>query len=216
MGTCGELHELGPDLDALVRRATTHVDNILRCEARQSPRGCSRQSSNLKTAKALRLTIPASVLEGRSEHFHGLIADLIRLKVDVLVPPSTQGGLAAKTLTTTIPIVFVATDPVGTGLVSSLDRLGGNLTGQSITLGDEFAGKMAGAPAGDQPTALARRDREPALRPDHWGAQRARLTPTLPRPRRFRPAARAHEGGPTASTPAGPANGILTLRPMGT
>jgi hypothetical protein len=52
--------------------------------------------------------------------------------------------------------------------------------------------------------------------PDHWGAQRARLTPTLTRTRRFRPAARAHEGGPTASTPAVPANGIVTLRPMGT
>jgi hypothetical protein len=162
------------------------------------------------------LTVEDRWVEGRSEHFHGLIADLIRLKVDVLVPLSTQGGLAAKTLTTTIRIVFVATDPVGTGLVSSLDRLGGNLTGRSITLGDEFAGKIGGAPAGDQPTALARLDREPALRPDHRGAQRARLTPTLARPRRFRPTARAHEGGPTASTPAGPANGILTLRPMGT
>jgi putative ABC transport system substrate-binding protein len=101
------------------------------------------------------LTVEDRWAEGRSEHFHGLIADLIRLKVDVLVPLSTQGGLAAKAITTTIPIVFVATDPVGTGLVSSLDRLGGNLTGLSITLGDEFAGKMAGAPAGDQPTALA-------------------------------------------------------------
>ena len=78
---------------------------------------------------------------GRNERFRDLITELIRLKVDVLVPLSTQGGLAAKGLTTTIPIVFVATDPVGTGLVTSLDRPGGNLTGLSITLGDEFAGK---------------------------------------------------------------------------
>jgi putative ABC transport system substrate-binding protein len=87
------------------------------------------------------MTVEDRWAEGRSEQFHGLIAELIRLKVDVLVPLSTRGGLAAKHLTTTIPIVFVATDPIGTGLVSSLDRPGGNLTGLSITLGDEFAGK---------------------------------------------------------------------------
>jgi putative ABC transport system substrate-binding protein len=87
------------------------------------------------------MTVEDRWAEGRSEQFQGLIAELIRLKVDVLVPLSTRGGLAAKHLTTTIPIVFVATDPIGTGLVSSLDRPGGNLTGLSITLGDEFAGK---------------------------------------------------------------------------
>ena len=87
------------------------------------------------------LTVEDRWAEGRKERFHELITELIRLKVDVLVPLSTQGGLAAKDLTTTIPIVFVAVDPVGTGLVSSLDRPGGNLTGLSITLGDEFAGK---------------------------------------------------------------------------
>ena len=87
------------------------------------------------------MTVEDRWAEGRSEQFDGLIAELIRLKVDVLVPLSTRGGLAAKNLTTTIPIVFVATDPIGTGLVSSLDRPGGNLTGLSITLGDEFAGK---------------------------------------------------------------------------
>ena len=79
--------------------------------------------------------------EGREEQFHDLAVDLIRLKMDVIVPISTPAALAAKRLTGTIPIVFVAADPVRSGLVSSLGRPGGNLTGLSLTLGEEFAGK---------------------------------------------------------------------------
>jgi putative ABC transport system substrate-binding protein len=79
--------------------------------------------------------------EGRSEQFPDLIRDLIRLKIDVLVPISTQAVRAAKDLTGTIPLVFIAVDPLGTGLVPSLARPGGNITGLSITLGDEFAAK---------------------------------------------------------------------------
>ncbi len=62
-----------------------------------------------------------------------LVAELLRLKVDVLVVDSTRGGLAAKGATSTLPIVLaVAADPVGTGLVGSLARPGGNITGLTL------------------------------------------------------------------------------------
>jgi ABC-type uncharacterized transport system substrate-binding protein len=78
--------------------------------------------------------------EGNSGRFPDLAAELVRLKVDVIL---TAGGAvpAAKQATTTIPIVFaVASDPVGTGLVTSLARPGGNVTGLSVQATD-LAGK---------------------------------------------------------------------------
>ena len=87
------------------------------------------------------LTIEERWAEGRNEHFHDLVAELIRLKMDVIVPVSTVAARESKDLTRTTPIVFIAADPVKSGLVSSLGRPGGNLTGLSLTLGEEFAGK---------------------------------------------------------------------------
>jgi putative ABC transport system substrate-binding protein len=79
--------------------------------------------------------------EGRLERLPELVAEVVRLNVDVLVVGSTPGGLAAKKATTTIPIVIVAVgDPVGNGLVASLARPGGNLTGLSL-LTPELQGK---------------------------------------------------------------------------
>ena len=70
-----------------------------------------------------------------------LAADLVRLKVDVIVTSSTAATRAAKNATTTIPIVMAAaSDPVGTGLVVSLARPGGNITGLSL-MAPELAGK---------------------------------------------------------------------------
>ena len=60
--------------------------------------------------------------EGRSERFPELIGELIRLKVSVILAISVPAALAAKNGTTTVPIVFIATDPVGLGLVPSLAR----------------------------------------------------------------------------------------------
>jgi putative ABC transport system substrate-binding protein len=78
--------------------------------------------------------------EGRGERFAEIAAEFVRLKVDVIV---TAGGavLAAKQATSLIPIVFaVAADPVGGGLVASLVRPGGNVTGLSTQFTD-LAGK---------------------------------------------------------------------------
>jgi len=79
--------------------------------------------------------------EGRIERFPELIRDLIALRTDVIVAVSLPAALAAKNETTTIPIVFIATDPLGSGLVASLARPGGNLTGLSLLMGDEFSSK---------------------------------------------------------------------------
>jgi putative ABC transport system substrate-binding protein len=69
---------------------------------------------------------------GREDQLPALAAELVRLKVDVIVTSTSPAALAAKQATTTIPIVmtFVA-DPVGSGLVASLARPGGNITGVS-------------------------------------------------------------------------------------
>jgi putative ABC transport system substrate-binding protein len=79
--------------------------------------------------------------EGRYERLPALVAELVRLKVDVLVVATTPGALAAKSATGTIPIVMTAVgDPVGSGLVASLARPGGNLTGLSL-FNKEVSGK---------------------------------------------------------------------------
>ena len=78
--------------------------------------------------------------EGRSERFSEIAAEFVRLKVDVIVA-SGAGAAAAKEVTAVVPIVFyVSTDPIGAGLVASLGRPGGNVTGLSNQQAD-LAGK---------------------------------------------------------------------------
>ena len=70
---------------------------------------------------------------GRHERVSELAAELVRLKVDVLLTDGTQGARAAKEATNTIPIVMgTAGDPVGSGLVNNLARPGGNITGLTL------------------------------------------------------------------------------------
>src|SRR5438552_9629471 len=69
--------------------------------------------------------------EGKPERLPALAAELVALKVDVIVAPPTLAALAAKQATRTLPIVFAVADPVGSGLVTSLARPGGNVTGLS-------------------------------------------------------------------------------------
>ena len=81
--------------------------------------------------------------EGKVERLPALAAELVRLKVDVIVAPATSGALAAKKATSTIPIVMIfPTDPVALGLVASLRRPGGNITGTTFTAGPEIFGKQ--------------------------------------------------------------------------
>jgi putative ABC transport system substrate-binding protein len=79
--------------------------------------------------------------EGKPERFPALAAELVALKVDVIVAPPTLAAVAAKQATKTIPIVFAAAaDPVTSGLVTTLARPGGNVTGLPI-LASDLVGK---------------------------------------------------------------------------
>jgi putative tryptophan/tyrosine transport system substrate-binding protein len=81
--------------------------------------------------------------EGRSERAAEIAAEFVRLKVDVIVTSGTSPVLAAKQATAVLPIVFAAAgDPVGTGLVASLARPGGNVTGLSLQAIDYVGKKL--------------------------------------------------------------------------
>jgi putative ABC transport system substrate-binding protein len=82
------------------------------------------------------LLIEERFAEGHSDRLASLVAEVIAAQVDVLYTPGTQASLAAKRQTTTVPIVFQSGDPVGAGLVASLARPDGNLTGLSLLSGD--------------------------------------------------------------------------------
>src|SRR5262245_38677488 len=81
--------------------------------------------------------------EGRNERYTEAAAEFVRLKVDVIVTVTTPATLAAKQATAVIPIVFAAVnDPVGTGLVASLARPGGNVTGLANQISDTVGKKL--------------------------------------------------------------------------
>src|SRR5215471_1700151 len=77
------------------------------------------------------ITIEYRFGELKNERLPEFAADLLRLKVDLIMASGQPAALAAKSATTTIPIVAIASDPLGTGLVASLARPGGNVTGLS-------------------------------------------------------------------------------------
>ncbi len=85
---------------------------------------------DLGYVEGLNVAVEWRSVEGKVERFDELAAELVRLKVDVIVAPVPAAVFAARRVTTTIPIVMVNTpDPVQLGLVASLRRPGGNITG---------------------------------------------------------------------------------------
>jgi len=97
---------------------------------------------DLKYVEGQNIVIEDRWAGGQEDQFPTLIAELIRLKVDVLVVASTSGAAAAKSTARTTPVVFWGvSDPVGIGVVSSLGRPGGNFTGVSLGFEDGVAGK---------------------------------------------------------------------------
>jgi putative ABC transport system substrate-binding protein len=87
------------------------------------------------------ITIEARWAEGRHERLPALVAELVRRNVHVMLAISTPAALAAKQGTPTTPVVFIAGEPLGLGLVASLAQPGGHLTGIALALGEAFAGK---------------------------------------------------------------------------
>jgi putative ABC transport system substrate-binding protein len=101
-----------------------------------------RELRELGYVEGKNLVLELRYAEDRSERLPGLADELVRLKVDVIVAGGPNDGLAAKKATLSIPIVFTdsPSDPVRRGLVSSLARPGGNVTG-FYSMADVLAGK---------------------------------------------------------------------------
>jgi putative tryptophan/tyrosine transport system substrate-binding protein len=96
------------------------------------------------------IAVEARFAEGKTEQLPTLAAELVRLKVDLIVTSTTPAALAAKQATTAIPIVIgFAADPVGSGIVASLARPGGNITGWTHS-GSRVAGQIFGVAQGSR------------------------------------------------------------------
>ncbi len=139
------------------------------------PEGFRQGLRDLGYVESRNIVIEYRSAEGQLERLPDLAAELVRLKVDVLVSEGTPPTLAAKQATKTIPIVFAAAaDAVGSGIVASLARPGGNVTGLSF-LGPELVGKhlqllKQAVPGGSrvavlwQPGGLGKRTEEEMLK----------------------------------------------------
>jgi putative ABC transport system substrate-binding protein len=89
------------------------------------------------------LAVERRFADGQLDLLPGFAAELVSLRVDVLVTQGTPASLAAKRATSTIPIVFAAnSDPVGVGIVASLARPGGNITGTSLMASELSAKRL--------------------------------------------------------------------------
>ncbi len=87
------------------------------------------------------LTFERRYAEEKLDRLPDLAAELVQLKVSMILAFGNQAALAAKGATATIPIVMIASDPVGSGLVASLARPGGNITGLTNEAGLEIFSK---------------------------------------------------------------------------
>jgi putative tryptophan/tyrosine transport system substrate-binding protein len=105
-----------------------------------SLKGLRQGLQDLGYVEGQHVVIEERYAEGQMARLPDLFAELIRLKVDLLVAPGSVIAQAAQQATTIIPIVAVMGDPVGTGLAESLARPGANLTGMSTLSGEGFSG----------------------------------------------------------------------------
>jgi ABC-type uncharacterized transport system substrate-binding protein len=103
------------------------------------PEAFRQELRDLGYVEGRNLVIEYRSAEGKAEQLPALAAELVALKVDVIMAPSTAAALAAKQVTTSLPIVSV-TIPVSSGLVTSLARPGGNVTGLAF-FAPELVGK---------------------------------------------------------------------------
>ena len=118
--------------------------------------------------------------QGKNERYAEMVAELVKLNVDVIVAPTTAGGLEAQKATTTIPIVMgFVSDPVALGLVARLARPGGNITGLAVPT-PEIAGKrlqlLQETTPGVARIAVLSDPRQPGISADLKGAETAART----------------------------------------
>jgi putative tryptophan/tyrosine transport system substrate-binding protein len=115
-----------------------------RAESQDLWQACRQGLRELGHSEGQSIVLEPRWAEGQYDQLPGLLNELLQLKVDVMVVASSPVSRAAKAATSTIPIVFVAVaDPVGIGLVSSLSRPGGNMTGLSLLTTDLSGKRLA-------------------------------------------------------------------------
>jgi len=108
---------------------------------RQSP--LMQKLAELGYIENQNLVVEYRAAEGKIERLPDLAAELVQVKVDAIFTASSPGVQTARKATDVIPIVFTGVnDPVGLGLVASLSRPGGNVTGVSTLLGGDLAAKQ--------------------------------------------------------------------------
>ena len=102
-----------------------------------------RRLRELGYVEGQNMVVEGRFSEGRNERYRALATELVNLKVDLIVAPGTPAALAAKEATSTIPIVTVVVgDPIGSRLIASLARPGGNVTGMSSSGTDIVAKQL--------------------------------------------------------------------------
>jgi ABC-type uncharacterized transport system substrate-binding protein len=120
-----------------------YLSHPTRESVKQGVEAFLRRLRELGWVEGQNLVIEYRWAEGNVERLPELAAELVRQNVDVIVAPAGAAALAAKNATRTIPIVMIfPQDPVEMGLVSSLSRPGGNVTGTTFSAGQELFGKQ--------------------------------------------------------------------------
>ena len=162
--------------------AGIHRIGILIASAGPSSRPGSKHfadgCASLATSKDRTSSFEYRYAEGKQDRFPELAAELVRLKVDVLVTAGTPAARAAKNATATIPIVFAgASDPVGTGIVSSLAQPGGNITGLSLMVPDLDGKRLELLKEAFPKVARVASSGERVARGETWPSQKWRLRP---------------------------------------
>jgi putative tryptophan/tyrosine transport system substrate-binding protein len=135
------------EADAQQRGKVPHVGILLPSSPTSSPDAnleAFRQGlRDLGYVDGRNITLEYRWAENREDQYPALVAELIRLKVDIIFTTSTPAVLVAKQATNTIPIVFpVSSDPVSVGIVDSFARPGGNATGLSSMASDLWPKRM--------------------------------------------------------------------------
>jgi putative ABC transport system substrate-binding protein len=130
-----------PKMKRIAIAHPTEKPGDITMDGRPSFRAFFRELTRLGYVEGQNLVVERYSGEGRADHYAALAADIVNAHPDLIVSLHADFARAFKLATTTIPIVAVNSDPVALGLVPSLARPGGNITGVSVDAGLEIYGK---------------------------------------------------------------------------